>query len=59
MLTATETMRELAMQRAPVSEFERAAAEAKSPTMLDDGLAKVAAGMTTLEELERVGVLSI
>jgi type II secretory ATPase GspE/PulE/Tfp pilus assembly ATPase PilB-like protein len=39
---------------APREEIERAAIRGGMRTMWDDGLAKVAAGLTSLEELARV-----
>ena len=42
------------MQKAGREEIERAALRSGMKSMWDDGLAKVAAGLTSLEELARV-----
>jgi len=50
----TEELRELAGRRANAIEIDRAAKAAGFRTMLDDGRDKVAKGLTTLAELDRV-----
>jgi len=54
LLTMTEELETMAAQRAPREEIERAAIRGGMKTMWDDGLAKVAAGLTSIEELTRV-----
>jgi type IV pilus assembly protein PilB len=54
LLTMTETLAQLAVARASREEVERAAMEAGMGSLWDDGLAKVAAGLTSVEELARV-----
>ena len=54
LLTMTETIAPLAVARATREEIERAAMEAGMRSLWDDGLAKVAAGLTSVEELARV-----
>jgi type IV pilus assembly protein PilB len=54
LLTMSEELETLAAQRAPREEIERAAIRGGMKTMWDDGLAKVAAGLTSIEELTRV-----
>src|SRR5690348_2527732 len=54
LLTMTEELESLAVSRAPRDEIERAAIRGGMRTLWDDGLAKVAAGLTSLEELARV-----
>jgi type IV pilus assembly protein PilB len=54
LLTMSEELETLAAQRAPREEIERAAIRGGMHTMWDDGLAKVAAGLTSIEELTRV-----
>ena len=54
LLTMTETIAQLAVSRASREEVERAAMEAGMRSLWDDGLAKVAAGLTSVEELARV-----
>ena len=54
LLTMTEEIAQLAVQRAPREELERAALTGGMRTLWDDGLAKVAAGLTSVEELARV-----
>jgi type IV pilus assembly protein PilB len=54
LLTMTETIAQLAVARASREEVERAAMEAGMRSLWDDGLAKVAAGLTSVEELARV-----
>ena len=54
LLTMSEELETLAAQRASREEIERAAMRGGMKTMWDDGLAKVAAGLTSIEELTRV-----
>ena len=54
LLTMNETIAQLAVARASREEVERAAIEAGMRSLWDDGLAKVAAGLTSVEELARV-----
>src|SRR5436190_2375307 len=54
LLTMTEDLESLAATKAPREEIERAAMRGGMRTMWDDGLSKVAAGLTSLEELARV-----
>jgi type IV pilus assembly protein PilB len=54
LLVMTENLESLAVSRASREEIERAAMEGGMHTLWDDGLAKVAAGITSLEELSRV-----
>ena len=54
LLTMTESIAQLAVARASRDEVERAAMEAGMRSLWDDGLAKVAAGLTSVEELARV-----
>jgi len=54
LLTMTEELAQLAVARAPREEIERAALAGGMKTMWDDGLAKVAAGLTSVEELARI-----
>ena len=56
LLTMTETLERLAAANAPREEIERAAIGEGMRTLWDDGLAKVAAGLTSIEELARVSV---
>jgi type IV pilus assembly protein PilB len=53
-LAMSERLEQLAAEKAPREEIERAAAEEGMRTMWEDGVAKVAAGITTVEELARV-----
>ncbi|MEA2496913.1 MAG: type pilus assembly protein PilB, partial [Thermoleophilaceae bacterium] len=55
-LVMTEQIEQLAVQKANREDIERAAAEEGMRTLWDDGLAKVAAGLTSIEELARVTV---
>ena len=50
----TEAIAQLAVARASREEIERAAMDAGMRSLWDDGLAKVAAGLTSVEELARV-----
>jgi type IV pilus assembly protein PilB len=54
LLTMTEEIASLAVRHASRDEIERAAMAAGMRTMWDDGLEKVAAGLTSIEELARV-----
>jgi len=54
LLTMTESIAQLAVARASREEVERAAMEAGMRSLWDDGLSKVAAGLTSVEELARV-----
>jgi type IV pilus assembly protein PilB len=54
LLVMNDELEALAAASAPRDEIDRAAAEEGMRTLWDDGLAKVAAGLTSLEELARV-----
>ena len=54
LLTMTEEVESLAVQKASREEIEREALRCGMRTMWDDGLAKVSAGLTSIEELARV-----
>jgi type IV pilus assembly protein PilB len=54
LLTMTESIAQLAVARASREDVERAAMEAGMRSLWDDGLSKVAAGLTSVEELARV-----
>ena len=54
LLTMNETIAQLAVARASRDEVERAAMEAGMRSLWDDGLSKVAASLTSVEELARV-----
>ena len=54
LLVFDEAISRLVLRRAEAREIETAAVEAGMRTMLDDGAAKVAAGLTSLEEVLRV-----
>ncbi len=56
LLTMTEQLESLAAEKAAREEIERAAMEEGMRTLWDDGLAKVAAGLTSVEELARITV---
>jgi type IV pilus assembly protein PilB len=56
LLTMTETLEGLAVRNASREEIERAALGEGMRTLWDDGLAKVAAGLTSIEELARVSI---
>ena len=56
LLTMTETLEQLAVQKASREEIERAAIGEGMKTLWDDGIAKVAAGLTSVEELARVSI---
>ena len=50
----TEELQQLAVAKASREEIERSAIAAGMQTLWDDGLTKVAAGLTSVEELARV-----
>jgi type IV pilus assembly protein PilB len=54
LMVMSESLSRLASQHASREEIERAAMEAGMKTLWDDGLAKVASGLTSIEELGRV-----
>jgi type IV pilus assembly protein PilB len=54
LLVMSENLEALAARKASREELERAAIEEGMRTMWDDGLAKVAGGLTSIEELARV-----
>jgi type IV pilus assembly protein PilB len=54
LLTMTEELESLAVAKASRDDLERAALRAGMRTLWDDGLSKVAAGLTSIEELTRV-----
>jgi type IV pilus assembly protein PilB len=54
LLSMTEDLAGLAASKASRQEIERAAFESGMLTLWDDGLAKISAGLTSLEELARV-----
>jgi type IV pilus assembly protein PilB len=56
LLTMTEEIETLAAQKASREEIERAAMEVGMRTLWDDGIAKVAAGLTSVEELARITI---
>jgi type IV pilus assembly protein PilB len=56
LLAMSEQLESLAVRKASREDLERAALEEGMKTMWDDGLAKVAAGLTSVEELARVSV---
>ena len=56
LLKMSEKLQTLAAEKATREEIERAAIEDGMRTLWDDGLAKVAAGLTSVEELARVTV---
>jgi type IV pilus assembly protein PilB len=56
LLEMTEDLASLASRHASREEIERAAMETGMKTLWDDGLAKVAAGLTSIEELARVTI---
>jgi type IV pilus assembly protein PilB len=56
LLVMSESLESLAASKASREELERAAIEEGMRTLWDDGLSKVAAGLTSLEELARVTV---
>jgi type II secretory ATPase GspE/PulE/Tfp pilus assembly ATPase PilB-like protein len=54
LLVMNDELESLAASNAPREEIERVAREEGMRSLWDDGLAKVAAGLTSLEELARV-----
>jgi type IV pilus assembly protein PilB len=56
LLAMTEGVESLAVRNASREEIERAALGEGMRTLWDDGLAKVAAGLTSIEELARVSI---
>jgi type IV pilus assembly protein PilB len=54
LMTMTEEIESMAVAKAARDEVERAALRGGMRSMWDDGLAKVAAGLTSVEELARV-----
>jgi type IV pilus assembly protein PilB len=54
LMTMTEEIENLAVAKASREEVERAALRGGMRTMWDDGLAKVSAGLTSVEELARI-----
>ena len=54
LMMMSEDVSRLAAQHASRDEIERAAMESGMKTLWDDGLAKVASGLTSIEELGRV-----
>jgi type IV pilus assembly protein PilB len=56
LLAMSEGLETLAAQKASREELERAAMEEGMRTLWDDGIAKVAAGLTSIEELARVTI---
>ena len=54
LLLMSDRLEQLAAEKAPRAEIERAAAEEGMRTMWEDGVGKVAAGITSAEELARV-----
>ncbi len=56
LLVMSERLEALAVRKASREEIERAAIEDGMRTLWDDGIAKVAAGLTSIEELTRVSV---
>ena len=56
LLTMSEQLESLAVTKATREEIERAAIGEGMRTLWDDGLAKVAAGLTSIEELARVSI---
>jgi type IV pilus assembly protein PilB len=56
LLEMSETLEQLAAAKASREDIERAAIEEGMRTLWDDGLAKVASGLTSIEELARVSI---
>ncbi|HYZ78082.1 MAG TPA: GspE/PulE family protein [Gaiellaceae bacterium] len=56
LLAMSETLESLAVRKASREDIERAAISEGMRTLWDDGIAKVAAGLTSVEELARVSV---
>jgi type II secretory ATPase GspE/PulE/Tfp pilus assembly ATPase PilB-like protein len=56
LLAMSEQLETLAAAKASREELERAAIEEGMRTLWDDGIAKVASGLTSIEELTRVTI---
>ena len=56
LLSMSEQLETLAVRKASREDIERAAIEEGMRTLWDDGIAKVSAGLTSIEELARVSV---
>ena len=56
LLAMTEELASLAASKASREEIERAALTTGMRTLWDDGVAKISAGLTSIEELKRVTV---
>ncbi len=56
LLAMSEQLESLAVQKASREDLERAALEEGMRTLWDDGLSKVASGLTSIEELARVSI---
>jgi type IV pilus assembly protein PilB len=56
LLSMSEQLESLAVTKASREDIERAALGEGMRTLWDDGLAKVAAGLTSIEELARVSI---
>ena len=56
LLEMNETLGELAAKHASREDLERAALQSGMKTLWDDGMAKVAQGLTSIEELARVTI---
>ena len=54
LMTMTEEVENMAVTKASRDDLERAALRGGMRSMWDDGLAKVAAGLTSVEELARI-----
>jgi type IV pilus assembly protein PilB len=54
MLVMNSQLRELAFNRASVTEIRRAARASGMKTLLDDGQRKILRGMTSVEEIVRI-----
>lgn len=54
LLVVTETLKDMIYKGASLQEMQLEAKKAGMRTMLDDGLAKIKAGITTVEEVKRV-----
>ncbi|MBI4171134.1 MAG: type II secretion system protein GspE, partial [Actinobacteria bacterium] len=57
LLTMNEEIATLAVQKASRQDIERAAMGAGMRSLWDDGISKVAAGLTSIEEIARVLVI--
>jgi type IV pilus assembly protein PilB len=56
LLTMSETLEQLAASKASREEIEREAIKEGMRTLWDDGIAKISAGLTSIEELARVSI---